>query len=219
MTGFCVYEHWRPDTAACFYVGKGKMRRARSFEERNPRYGRIVAKLQSLGLKPVVRIIREMLTDPQAIALEIELIAYWRSRGSEITNCTDGGDGASGRLHSDSTKAKIGARAKGRKHSPETIARMVAARTGLKRTVETKRKQSESAKVAQKYRFEKVKSTKVGRAALKLRMTEMSKKAARDPLLRAVRSANAKALWADPSYQEKMKRRRCVPKAVVKGFS
>lgn len=214
---FLVYEHWRPDTDACFYVGKGKLKRSRSFESRNSRYGRIVKKLKRSGLKPEIKIIRENLTESEAFSVEIARIAHWRALGVEIANYTDGGDGCSGRLHSEATKELIRKKAIGRKWSPE----MRIARSQQRRnphSLETRAKISESAKIAQRLRFENVKKTKAGTTELKHRMMLISRKAAADPELRARRSANAKALWADPVYREKMKN-RYVSRSVVEGFS
>lgn len=216
---FVVYEHWRPDTDACFYVGKGKAKRSRSFEARNNLYGRIVAKLQRGGVSPEIRIVGDGLTEAEAFCLEIERIAYWRLIGVKIANFTDGGDGTSGRLHSDATKAKIRKKAIGRKISPGTIEKMIRSRTGQKRTDETRKRQSDSAKIAQRKRFDKLQSTAKGRASIKASATRMSRIAASDPAVCKKRSENTKALWSDPSYRAKVMAARCVPKPVVKGFS
>lgn len=60
MKKFLVYEHWRPDLGVCFYVGKGKRKRAFSFR-RNTRYDRTVRKLERNGLSVEVRIIGEIM--------------------------------------------------------------------------------------------------------------------------------------------------------------
>ena len=201
---FLVYEHWRPDTQSCFYVGKGKLRRAKSFEARNSRYERIVGVLRRLGMTPEIKIVADGLTESDAILLEIERIAYWRRCGIAIANYTDGGDGTSGRFHSQETRQKIRARAIGRKVSEETRAKMSAIRLGTKRSDDTRAKQSASAKIAQKKRFEKMKETKAGEQLLRRKMIKISRKAATDPKVRAVRSVNAKGLWADPRYRDKV---------------
>lgn len=216
-TDFLVYEHWRPDTGTCFYVGKGKRKRARTFEARNSRYGRIIQKLKRLGLAPEVKIVRDGLTEPQAFAIEVSMIAHWRARGIEIANYTSGGDGPSGYIHTPETKKLLRQKALGRKWSPEMHA--LRSQPRAPHSEETKAKMSASAKVAQKARFAKVKNTKAGHAALKRRMLAISRKAASDPELRNRRSENAKALWADPSYRERVLAARCVPRSIVKGFS
>jgi phosphopantothenoylcysteine synthetase/decarboxylase len=196
---YVVYEHWRPDTNACFYVGKGKMRRARSFEARNDRYGKIVAKLKRAGLQPEVRIVLIDLDSEGALKAEVERIRQRRAEGVDLANYTDGGDGAAGRRHSAATRAKIAAKATGRKMSPETIAKMAAARTGQKRTDDTRAKQSASAKIAQKLRFEKLKQTRAGRRALQLRMTAIAHKGRGTPEYSEQKRQAGLASWRNRS--------------------
>lgn len=93
-TGAYVYEHWRPDTGQCFYVGKGRGKRARD-STRNQHHKNVVAKLVRQGLNFEVRIIADSLSDAEAFALEVERIALWRSVGIRLANLTDGGDGPS----------------------------------------------------------------------------------------------------------------------------
>lgn len=208
---FCVYEHWRPDKGTCFYVGKGKLKRAKSFEHRNDRHGKIILKLKRAGLKPELRIVISGLSDRSALAAEVEQIKLRRAEGCDLANYTNGGDGPSGYRFTPAQRAKISASATGRVLSPETIAKMVAARTGSRRSAETRARQSASAKVAQKTRFEKLKSSKEGREALRKNVLAMSRKAANDPAIRALRSSNALALWQDPGYRAKMALRRRWP--------
>jgi len=133
---FYVYEHWRPDTNECFLVGKGHDRRAFTFARRNTRHRHIVGYLRKNGLEPEVRIIFEGMTEAEALALEIAWIALWRSQGQAVANITDGGEGVSGLVHSEETRALIKAkRAKqpGRPCSPETREKIAAAQRGVKR--------------------------------------------------------------------------------------
>lgn len=44
MSDFYVYEHWRPDLATCFYVGKGKLKRVRDLS-RSEHHARIDAEV------------------------------------------------------------------------------------------------------------------------------------------------------------------------------
>lgn len=96
MSDFYVYEHWRPDTNQCFYVGKGIRQRARKMLSRNKFHSAIQGKLKRNGLKVGVRIIRRGLTEDEAFALEMELIANWRAKGIELANVGCGGDGQTG---------------------------------------------------------------------------------------------------------------------------
>lgn len=90
---FYVYEHWRPDTAVSFYVGKGKHKRVRE-RKRNFLHDRVVAKLKAAGLDFEVRIVASNLTEAEAFAMERSRIEYWRSKGVRLCNMTDGGDGS-----------------------------------------------------------------------------------------------------------------------------
>jgi hypothetical protein len=92
VNDFYVYEHWRHDTGACFYVGKGRGRRARS-NKRNPHHANVVAKLRAAGLEYEVKIVASELVEENAFALEKTRIELWRTLGVRLTNLTDGGDG------------------------------------------------------------------------------------------------------------------------------
>lgn len=104
---FYVYEHVRPDTGEVFYVGKGTKDRVRYITRRGPHHKNIVAKLARSGLSPEVRIILETTDESEAFRVERDRIAYWRLRGVKLANLTDGGEGASGLILSDETRAKI----------------------------------------------------------------------------------------------------------------
>lgn len=195
MGDFLVYEHWRPDKGTCFYVGKGKRKRAFSFR-RNSRYDRIVAKLERANLKPEVRIVHSVGTDTEASLLEIARIAFWRSNGADLANYTDGGDGCFGRRLSPETRDKIRKKAIGRVQSKESIEKMVASRRGKKLSVETRAKMSVSATAAQKLRFERLQSTKEGRADVRLRMIRISRKGRGTPEYSEQKRQAALAGWA-----------------------
>ena len=99
MGEFYVYEHWRPDTATCFYVGKGKDGRA--FDKkynRNKHYLNIVAKLSRLGLLVDIQFVAMNLSEDDAFNLEKERISYWREKKIKLTNLTNGGDGSAGHI-------------------------------------------------------------------------------------------------------------------------
>ena len=94
---YYIYEWIRKDGTP-YYIGKGKQKRAfdknRTFYPGNDR----------------VNIIKENLTEKQAWALEVELIAKHgrKDLGTGILrNRTNGGEGSSGLKHSDFTKAQI----------------------------------------------------------------------------------------------------------------
>lgn len=155
---FYVYEHWRPDTDVCFYVGKGKNNRAWGFNRRNPYYKNVVAKLSRLGMCVEVRMVRSGMMEADAHALEIERIAFWRKAGIKIANATDGGEGVSGLKHSAKSRQKMkekrsaqsrekhSAIMRGRKHSTDHRAKISAGNKGRIVSAETKRRISEALK-------------------------------------------------------------------------
>ena len=105
---FYVYAWIRPDTGDVFYVGKGRGIRDTKIHGRNEHFTRIVNKLKSLGLKPIVTRVAEGLREQEAFDLEIKLIAsYGRVKdGGTLCNMTIGGDGAAGVVHTDASKAR-----------------------------------------------------------------------------------------------------------------
>ncbi len=107
---FYVYEFWRPDTNQCFWVGKGHGDRAFRSPSRNFHFDNVIKKLCRNGMQHEVRIVRQHLTEAEALAYEIELIASRRASGASITNVTDGGEGVCGLRHSEATREKIKAK-------------------------------------------------------------------------------------------------------------
>lgn len=113
MGRFYVYEHWRPDKNQCFWVGKGCDRRAFNLR-RNAHHRNVVAKLKRAGLQIEIHIVRRGLNEADALAFEIERIAYWRSMGIRLSNRTTGGEGVSGLRHTKAARAKMSAARKGK---------------------------------------------------------------------------------------------------------
>jgi len=134
---FYVYEHWRNDIegGSCFYVGKGKGRRAFSLRTRGKHHKAIQKKLATLGLEVEIRIISQNMEEESAYAFERERIAHWREKGARLANYTDGGGGKYGHKRSEEwcKRAAIWLR-----KSPP--------RKGFKHTEEAKRKISEARK-------------------------------------------------------------------------
>lgn len=124
---YFVYEHWRPDKDLCFYVGKGKTRRAGVMYKRGRHHENIQKKLARKGMCVEIRMVESGLSEDAAFALEIERIAFWRSVGVDLCNRTSGGEGSSGA-------------------SEETRALMRAAKVGRKLTEEHKRKVGDASK-------------------------------------------------------------------------
>ena len=161
---FYIYEHWRPDRDECFYVGKGHGRRAYDMRRGRNRWHKFLqAKLSAMGSAVEVRIVAMGMEEADAFALEIERIAFWRADGADLVNITLGGEGGSGRKHteewkransarhkgrvkgplSEETKKKISVACKGRivkSPSAETIEKIKAGNIGKKRSEETRAK-------------------------------------------------------------------------------
>ena len=102
---FYVYEHWRPDTNICFYVGKGSGSRAWSMRGRNKHHKSIVKYLGRMGLVVDVRIVVSDLLEEAAFAVERDRIAFYGL--GELVNQTLGGEGFVGGRHTEQSRKKI----------------------------------------------------------------------------------------------------------------
>jgi len=103
---FYVYEHWRLDTDACFYVGKGSGPRAYQRKSRNIHWWNIVNKIERSGFGYEIRLVATGLSEEQAFALEKERITFW-SEIVDLANKTLGGEGFTGGRHTAVSKEKI----------------------------------------------------------------------------------------------------------------
>jgi len=99
---YYTYVHIRLDTNKVFYVGKGKLRRAKSKQHRNKYWNNVVNKC---GYKVIF--VKKNITEEESINLEIKLIKNYRDKGYKLTNLTDGGDGLSGYKYTDEQKIKL----------------------------------------------------------------------------------------------------------------
>lgn len=157
---FYVYEHWRPDKGVCFYVGKGKGKRAWDLKRmRNPHYRSIVSKLASMGMSVDVRIIISNVSCETALAIEKDRIAFYGI--DNLANMTLGGDGLSNpspelrlkislsqkkRFENIEERKRLSALFKGRVTSEETKKKLSAAGKGRKHSSETREKMRTAAK-------------------------------------------------------------------------
>lgn len=136
---FYVYIHLTGDRAGSpgqvFYVGKGSRRRAWSRSDRT-RYW--ICKSKKHGY--TVQILAHWDAEADAFEHERTVIASYRSIGVRLVNLTDGGEGASGNIVSEATKAKISAGLTGIKRSPSTCAKISAVHKGKTVSEETKAK-------------------------------------------------------------------------------
>lgn len=132
---FYVYIHRRADDGRVFYVGKGNRYRAwHTGKMRSEYWNRIVEKHGR-----TVHIAVSGLTNQQAIAIEIDFIKHYGREN--LCNMTDGGEGVSGRKHSEEAKRRIRAGnigkikpsirgEKNHMHNPEVKAKVSAALKG-----------------------------------------------------------------------------------------
>jgi hypothetical protein len=137
MNVFYVYEHWRPDTGVCFYVGKGKDKRAWDMKSmRNRHHMAITSKLISLGMCVDVRIVMDKLSEETAFNLEIDRIALYGIEN--LANMTHGGDGL--KNPSKETREKISKSQKARFAREGEFEKLSAQRKGRITSEETKKK-------------------------------------------------------------------------------
>jgi hypothetical protein len=108
---YYTYIHYKLDGTP-FYVGKGCGNRAYKKHGRNSYWKRIVDKYNYY-----VEILDYFQTETEAHNREKSLISTLKQSGFKLCNLTEGGEGTSGRLTSDKTKLKIGAKSKGRAHN------------------------------------------------------------------------------------------------------
>lgn len=124
MSNFYVYEHWRLDRDECFYVGKGKGRRAYTMAYRNRHHKAIQAKVSREGFAIEIRMVATGLSEEEAFAVERKRIRFWREANIDLANMTDGGEGVIGYVFSDEVRQKmsVSQRKRGPRNppSPET---------------------------------------------------------------------------------------------------
>jgi len=204
---FYVYIFRRPDNhdpfykwLSCpFYVGKGCNGRINEHrwefsaykngkEVQNIYKNRVINKLLKNGLDYEEEYYAINLTEEEAFALEIELIAFYgrENNGTGIlTNMTDGGEGISGFSHLEESKQKISIKNRGRKRTKETREKMSKSKTGVPRSEETKQKLSvvtsgENNPFFGKHHTKEAKE-KIGESQIgKSRATEKSRQQARE---------------------------------------
>lgn len=126
---YFVYQHRRVDTGEIFYIGKGtrtrlkKYIRAATTSKRNTHWKRIVAKAGGF----VHEVLIDFFEEADALEFEQTLIAeHGRSNlGGALCNITAGGEGQSGVVMSQETRAKMSAAAS-REPKPDHVRRAVS---------------------------------------------------------------------------------------------
>jgi len=114
-------------------VGKGTKKRPEAHWHGHSKYNalftRVLTKIRSANLTPIIEIISGFNNEDDAFRLERTLIATFGRRNvgtGTLCNLTDGGEGASGTVISSQTRAKQSAAAKGLPKSTKTRAKMSA---------------------------------------------------------------------------------------------
>ena len=111
---FYVYQLRLECSKTPFYIGKGKNARKDvhlqgwSLKKRGHK-NNVINKAMRDGVKVLTEILHENLTEEQAFAKEVELIAFYgrRVNGGCLTNATDGGEGPAGYKHTDEARTAI----------------------------------------------------------------------------------------------------------------
>ena len=120
---YYTYAYLREDRTP-YYIGKGQGNRA---------YKRRKTDIKPPKDKSRIIFLKQNLTEEEALKHEVYMIAVFgrKDLGTGILhNRTDGGDGASGLIHSEETKRKIGKAQKGKIVSEESKRKMSEAKKG-----------------------------------------------------------------------------------------
>ena len=129
---FYVYAWLRPNGEP-FYIGKGRGRRDGQIKYSNPFFVKVVEKIRADGSEPTVIRWQDGLCEEDAFRLErayIKLFGRRNNRTGVLVNLTDGGDGLSGAIFSESHRQKIARGRTGKRHTAETRLALSIAKSG-----------------------------------------------------------------------------------------
>ena len=107
-TGFYVYVHARATDGRPFYVGKGFGKRAWDRTKSEWRNDHWINTARKNGVN--VSIIKDGMTEADALSLEMTTIAEIKNNGGCLVNQTNGGEGTSGRIVSPETREMMSAK-------------------------------------------------------------------------------------------------------------
>lgn len=83
---YYVYEHWRTDTNTCFYVGKGRAKRAYDMKNRSF-FHRMVQVRSSMTVK--VKFVAQGLSEIESSKIESERVGFWRKQRVKLVNIAE----------------------------------------------------------------------------------------------------------------------------------
>lgn len=152
MEKYLIYALLDPRTKCIRYVGKsssGLQRpKAHGYPSRvstsRTHRGNWIRSLLEQGLMYEIVILETLSSGDLLEEAERRWIAQCRNDGCNLTNATDGGEGAPGRKCADETRKKIGAANAARLNTPEARAKGAASRKGKKLSPERAEKLAES---------------------------------------------------------------------------
>lgn len=146
MNNFYVYGHFTKNSDDLFYIGKGKENRAYDFQSARTFWWRNIANKYGV----TVKLLYENLTEEEALCLEKKLIEKYGRRDLKtgcLVNMTDGGEGSSGRIISETAKKKMSLSKLGKKYTEKHRRKMSEAH---KNVSEEARKKMSIAKMGKK---------------------------------------------------------------------
>ena len=197
---FYTYIHKRADDGVVFYIGKGQGNRHQDTRSRNRYWRNVVAKHGFTA-----EILSHWPTEDEAFEHEKLLIECFRDMGYKLVNMTDGGEGPSGMVHSEETRARLSEQSRQYYANPE--ARALAAEQSRQYWDDPEARARLSEQMRQRM------SSPEARA----RQSEKVRQYWDDPEARASRSEQSRQYWADPEARarqsEKVRQQWLSPEA------
>jgi len=123
---YYTYAHYTADTKELFYIGKGTVDKQWTYKRAHATLGRSIYwknKVKKHGGFDI-EILSIWKTEQEAFQHERLLISCLKE---QVVNLSDGGEGCSGRQHSEEEKKKRASSLRGLKRTPQALERMSAA--------------------------------------------------------------------------------------------
>ena len=137
---FCVYGLFDPRNNELKYIGYTQNYKSRLEQHCRPSKLKInshknnwIKSVKADNLIPIIQILENYDNKADALGAEIDLIAYFKAIGCNLTNVTSGGDEGVIYARTDEIRSKISKSSTGRKHTKEAKAKISKTLTGIKR--------------------------------------------------------------------------------------